>query len=72
MDGLRALLESKKAIFSGLLVLAASVLAVLKIMTLQEWIDFTKWLAVTYVGAEGLDSGLGKLGAAMSMKKMGK
>lgn len=66
---MKGLLESRKAIFSMLLVVAVSVLAILRILTVEQWIDYTKWLSGFYVGAEAVDSGLGKLGVYLSGKK---
>lgn len=68
MEVMKGLLESRKAIFSIMLIIAGSVLAVLKIMTVEQWVEYTKWLGGFYVASEAVDSGLGKLSGIVGKK----
>ncbi len=49
--------------------LAVSVMTIFKAMTVEQWIDYTKWLGGFYLGAEAVDSGLGKYGASIADRK---
>lgn len=66
--GLKALFESKKAVITGILMLAVSVMTIMKIMTVDQWIDYTKWLGGFYLGAEAVDSGMGKFGVSVAAR----
>jgi len=52
MNVIKNFLNSEKAIFVGLLVIAATVLAALGKMTVDQWIAYTEWMAVTYVAGK--------------------
>lgn len=52
MNVLRNLANSEKAIFVGMLIIAASVLAGMGKMTMDQWIAYTEWMAVTYVAGK--------------------
>ena len=50
----KSLFASEKAVFVGLLVIAASALTALDLMSVAEWQDYTKWLAGIYVGGKSI------------------
>lgn len=50
----KQLLGSEKAVAVGLLIIAASALTATGQMTIDEWMDYTKWLAGIYVGGKSL------------------
>lgn len=52
MQGARDLADSERGIFCLLLLVAATALAVLKIITGSDWLTFAKWLAVTLVASK--------------------
>jgi len=49
---IKNLTNSEKAIFVGLLIVAATVLAAMGKMTIDAWIDYTKFMAATYVAGK--------------------
>ncbi len=61
---LRNLANSEKAVALGLLVLAASVLAALGTLSVEQWIDYTKWMAGFYVTGKTLQGAASVLGSA--------
>lgn len=68
MRGALALLDSKKAVVTGVLLIAVSVMCAFKVMTVEQWIDYTKWLGGIYLSAEAVDSGMGKFGESLANK----
>lgn len=52
LNGLRGLLDSKKAVVGGLLVVGATILVALGKMSVEDWKNYTQVLFVTYAGAE--------------------
>ena len=58
MRGAVDLLESERGIFCILLVLAVTLLAVLRVITGADWIDFAKWIAVTLVASKTVTTAL--------------
>ena len=54
MQGARDLADSERGIFCLLLLVAATALAVLKIIMGADWLMFAKWLAVTLVASKRL------------------
>src|SRR5574337_765928 len=52
MQGLWDLLDSERGIAFILLLITATVLAALHVITPQDWITFAKWLAVTLIGSK--------------------
>ena len=62
MTGLTSLLDSRKAIVAIALILSATVLGVMGYLNAEQWISFAQWIGTAYMGAEALDSGLGKMG----------
>lgn len=51
---LKNLISSEKAVAVGLLVVAASVLAALGQMSIEQWTSYTKWLAGIYVSGKAI------------------
>lgn len=68
MVAMKGLIESKKALYSGLLIVAVSVLTILKIMSVEQWIDYTKWVSSFYVGSAALQEGLSRIGTGLGKK----
>lgn len=54
MNVLKSFLNSEKAVASGLLVIAATVLAAVGKITVQEWMDYTEVLLGIYVGGKAI------------------
>ncbi len=52
LEGLKGLLDSKKAFAGGLLVICATVLVGIGKMSVEMWTDYTTWIFVTYASAE--------------------
>ena len=57
-------INSEKAVAVGLLVVAASVLAALGKMSIDQWIDYTKWMATVYVGGKSIQGAVAKISEA--------
>lgn len=64
LTGIKSLLSSEKAIACGLLVIAATVLTALDKMTIDQWLEYTKWLAVIYVSGKTVQGGITALADA--------
>ena len=62
---LKQLANSEKAVFVGLLVIAASALTALDFMSVAEWQDYTKWLAGIYVGGKAVEGAASSVAGAM-------
>lgn len=58
MQGLWDLLDSERGIAFILLLITATVLAALHVITPQDWITFAKWLAVTIIGSKTVTSAI--------------
>lgn len=54
MKVLKDLLASEKAIFVIALIIGATVLTALGHMTVDQWIEYTKFMAVTYVAGKSV------------------
>ena len=61
----KSLFASEKAVFVGLLVIAASALTALDLMSVAEWQDYTKWLAGIYVGGKAVEGAASSVAGAM-------
>lgn len=57
MDGIKNLLSSEHGIFGVLLIVGATVLCALKIMTVEDWKNFAQVIFVTFAGAHAIVSG---------------
>lgn len=51
MQGLQSLLSSEHGVFGILLIIAGVVLTILKIMTIDQFQDFAKWIFGTFAVA---------------------
>lgn len=51
---LRELARSEKAVFTLALIAAATVLTSLEHMSMEQWIDYTKYLATLYIPAKAI------------------
>ena len=54
MSAILDLLKSERGITMLALIIAATVLAALRIVTPDQWSDYTKWIFATYVGGKTL------------------
>ena len=52
MKGAKDLIESERGIFCLIVLIAATLLAIIRIITGQSWLDFTKWLTITLVASK--------------------
>jgi hypothetical protein len=52
MQGAKDLIASERGIFCLLVLIAATMLAIIRIITGQSWLDFTKWLTITLVASK--------------------
>lgn len=52
MKGVKDLLESERGAFCLMLLIAATILTVLKIITGADWMTFAKYLAITLVASK--------------------
>lgn len=52
MTGIQDLFASLRGIFCLVLVLAATAFVILDKMTVEQWIDFAKWIAITLVASK--------------------
>ena len=57
----RAMANSEKAVAIGLLVVAASAFVAFERMTIEQWIDYTEFMAVTYVGGKTVQGAVEKM-----------
>ncbi len=62
MIGITSLMDSRKAIVAISLIISATVMGALGYLNAEQWLGFAKWIGMSYMGAEALDSGLGKIG----------
>lgn len=62
-DGLKALLGDAHGLLALLIILGATVLVVLKIMPLDEWENFVKWIFTAFAGTHAIVSGVNALSA---------
>lgn len=58
LDAIKDLLKSERGFAGGVLVIAASVLAGLGHMTIDQWIEYTQWIFVTYVAGKTVTGGV--------------
>lgn len=58
MIGVKDLLESERGVFCLLILIAATLLAILKVITGTEWLTFGQLLLVTLVGSKTLTGAL--------------
>jgi hypothetical protein len=68
MNVLKNLLNSEKAVVTGLLVIAASVLAGLGKMSIDQWISYSQWMAGIYVGGKSIQGAAGAISNAKTNK----
>ena len=54
LEGIKALINSEKAIAGGMLVIAATVLVITGNMPLAEWEAYTKFVFAVYVGGKAI------------------
>ncbi len=59
---IKNLINSEKAVALGLLVIGATALAVFGKMTIDQWIDYTKWMGAFYVGGKSIQGAAVALG----------
>lgn len=52
MQGAKDLIASERGVFCVLILIAVTILAILKVVSGTDWLDFTKWLTVTLVASK--------------------
>ena len=52
MQGTKDLLDSERGVFCIVLTLASFVFVAIGKMTIDQWIEYTKWIAVTLVASK--------------------
>ena len=62
MDALNSLLDNEKGLVGVGLILAATVLAALGKMTIDQWQTFATWIFGIYAGSTALHGGLTAIG----------
>jgi hypothetical protein len=60
---LKALSNSEKAVAVGALVLAATVMVFTGHLTVDQWIEYTEWMAVIYVGGKTVQGAVSTMAA---------
>ncbi len=68
LNVIKNLVNSEKAVALGLLVIAASVLAALGKMSIDQWISYTEWMAGFYVGGKSIQGAAALLGSSKVVK----
>jgi hypothetical protein len=56
MGAITDLWKSERGLLCLALIIAASVLAVMSVLTKQDWLDYTKWIFITYVAGKSVTS----------------
>lgn len=52
MGAIKNLLNSEKAVALGVLIIAATVLTAIGEMSIEMWTEYTKWIALFYIGGK--------------------
>jgi hypothetical protein len=65
MQGLKDLLSTEHGIFGVLLIIAATVLCALGIMTIDDWKSFAQVIFVTFAGAHAVVTGTETIASAL-------
>lgn len=68
MNVLQNLLNSEKAVVTGLLIIAASALAGLDKMSVAQWMDYTTLLAGFYIGGKTVQGAASAISSARDAK----
>lgn len=68
LNTLKNFLGSEKAIATGVLVIAATVMVILGKMTIQEWTSYTEILAGIYVGGKAIQGAASQVSGARGAK----
>lgn len=66
MTAFLGFLDSKRALLCLALLIAATVLAALGIMTLKEWIDYTQYIVTVWVAGETVTNAVQAISARKS------
>ena len=64
LNVIRNFIGSEKAVALGVLMIVASVLAALGKMTIDQWIDYSKWMAAFYVGGKAIQGAAASVSGA--------
>lgn len=64
LGAVKNLVNSEKAVALGLLVIAATVLAAMGLMTVAEWREYTVWLAGIYVSGKTVQGAVAAMAGA--------
>ncbi len=49
LDGIKALINSEKALASGVLMIFSCIFVLMGQMSVQEWTDYTQWILGIYI-----------------------
>lgn len=69
MGAIGDLWKSERGLISVALIIAATVLSALGMLTVQQWLDYTKWIFVTYAAAKTITGSVLLAGAAADARK---
>lgn len=58
LGAIKDLLNSEKAVASGIVSITSTVLTAIGAMTIDQWIDFNKWVLTVYVAGKTITSGV--------------
>ena len=58
MEGVKALLGSEKAIAGGILIICATVLTAIGMMTVADWQSYSQSIFITYVAGKTVQGGV--------------
>jgi len=58
MNGLKDLLASERGIFAIVLALSSTALAIVGPMTIEQWLDFNKWISAFLIGSKTITTGI--------------
>lgn len=64
MGALADLWKSERGLVMVVLIIGATVLCALGIVTVQQWLDYTKWVFVTYAAAKTVTGSIAIAAAA--------
>jgi hypothetical protein len=70
LNGLKGLLESKKAFAGGLLIICATVLVGLGKMTVEAWQEFSTYIFIAYASAETVNGVAATVSGTKREKKL--
>lgn len=64
MGALTDLWNSERGVFAVALVLGATALVIFNKLTVDQWVDFAKWIFATYAGSKAITTAVASFAAA--------